>query len=79
VIVDLFIAPFVWLFSWLVNLLPDHTLTLPSNATMVTWLGRVDSYVPIGPVVAVAVTLLGFAAAFILWRLVVMVRHIVLP
>jgi hypothetical protein len=79
VIVDLFIAPFVWLFSWLVNLLPDHTLALPSNATMVTWLGRVDSYVPIGPVVSVAVTLLGFAAAFILWRLVVMVRHIVLP
>jgi hypothetical protein len=79
VIVDLIVGPLLDLFSWVLNLIPDWAPDLPSNAGMVSRLGQVDSLVPIGPLVAVALGLLGFGLVFLTVRLIVFVRHVVLP
>jgi hypothetical protein len=80
VIVDLFLEPLLWVADWLVGLLPEGTsLNVPGISGMLQTLAEVDSLIPIaGPLTVVAV-LLPVGVVFLLVRLILMVRHVVLP
>lgn len=78
-IVDLVVAPFLLLAKWLLGLLPEYELDVPAVDGMVERIAQINSVLPIGPVLQVAVALLGFLAVFLFIRLVLLVRHTVLP
>lgn len=78
-ITDLFLAPFLALFGWIVDLLPEYQLPAPESSGLVVWLARVDSFIPIASAVTAAVVLLGMVGVFLTWRLVLVVRHVLLP
>lgn len=78
-IVDAIINALLAIFSPIVDLLPEYDLPAPDASPIVTWLARVDSFVPIAPVLTAAIVLLGFLAVFLTWRLVLVIRHVLLP
>lgn len=78
-IVDAFIGPFLWLFNSLLSLLPEYEFSFPGMGAMQQRIAEVNSVLPIGPILQAAVAVLGFLVVFILFRLVLVIRHVLLP
>lgn len=78
-ITELVAAPFLALMRWLLGLLPDWQPDLPAVDSMVTMIAKIDSVIPIGGPLQMAVTVLGFVAVFFFIRLILTIRHVVLP
>lgn len=78
-VTEMFMKPFIVLVNWLIDLLPEHELDVPAIDGVVSFIRQLNSLVPIGPVLQLAVTILGMLGVFITIRLVLMVRHVVLP
>lgn len=78
-ITDLFMSALFAPINWLLGLLPEHELDLPPVDGVATFLARLDSVVPIGPVITMAMVVLSMAAVFVIIRAVLVVRHVVLP
>jgi len=81
-ITDLILAPLVALAEWIVGLLPDAQAV--DGATydqtgVVGLLEKVNSIVPIGPAVGLAVGVLSALVAFVTIRAVLTVWHLVWP
>jgi hypothetical protein len=74
-IINAFMAVVDLLFSWL----PTYELELPAVDSMVDRIAQLNSVLPIGPVIQVAVVLLGFLFVFLIVRLILLVRHTVAP
>lgn len=60
------------LFDGIAALLPDGNLTLPNLSGVRGWLADINSVLPIGGVVQVAVYVLGLAVIFITVRMLMM-------
>jgi hypothetical protein len=78
-VTDLFVAPFIAILQFVVNLLPVHTLTLPALDPVAEWIARLDSIIPIAGPLMVVVSVLALAVPFIVVRLALMVRHVIFP
>lgn len=78
-IVDWFISALVAFVEWVAGLLPDHSLSLPAPTAILSRLAQVDSLIPIAAPLAVAATVLAFVVVFVVVRLVLTVRHVLLP
>jgi hypothetical protein len=78
-VTDALMRPLLALVEFLLNLIPDWEPDLPGVDSMVAKIGQLDSLVPIGGPLQLAATLLGFVGVFVLFRLVLLVRHTVLP
>jgi hypothetical protein len=79
VIVDLVVQLLLWLVGPVLDLLPDHDPSYVTSSQLMTRLAQVDSFIPIGPVVAAAMVLMAFLTVFLLFRAIAMVRHLLLP
>ncbi len=69
-----------WLAGLFGSLLPDDHLPLPAaDAGLLGWLARLDSLLPVGPVVQLAVGVLASLAAFLVLRLVLVLWNLAWP
>lgn len=78
-VTDALLGPLLELVGWMLDLLPTDSLDLPDVTLFLGWLGKVNSIVPIGPVVGVAVAVLSTLVVFVLIRAALTVWHIVWP
>jgi hypothetical protein len=80
VVTDALLAPLLALCEWLVGSLPaGEPFDVPALATVWEWVARVDSVLPVLGLVEVAVGLLAAVVGFFLVRMVLVVRHVLLP
>jgi hypothetical protein len=79
VIIDLFVGPLLAFFAWLTGLLPEWSPSIPAVDGMVSKIAQLNSLLPIGPVIQLAVVLLGLLALFLTFRIALVVRHVLLP
>jgi hypothetical protein len=78
VIVDFFIDLLLTLFGPAVDALPTHQPSF-GQGSAVGWLAQADSIVPIAPALAAAGVMVAFLVAFVGFRMVLLVRHVLLP
>lgn len=81
-ITDAILDPLLAVARWLVDLLPTAELvgvTAQPTAGIVGLLAKVNSILPIGPAITLAVALLSALATFVAIRAVLTVWHIVWP
>jgi hypothetical protein len=78
-VTDAIVRPLLFVFEWLLGLLPDWSPDLPAVDSVVTKIAQLNSLVPIGPPIQLALVMLSFVGVFLLIRLVLLVRHTVLP
>jgi hypothetical protein len=80
VITDALLAPLLALARWLANTLPDgQPLDTSGVAGLRDWLAGLNSLLPVAEVMGAALGLLAAVLVFLLVRLVLVVRHTLLP
>lgn len=78
-IVDGLVAALLSVWEFVVALLPEGNLTLPSVGGIGTVIAQVDSLVPIIGPLTLALTILGALTAFLVVRIILVVVNIVWP
>lgn len=77
-IVDAILGPLLAAAAWVLDFLPDGSpLDLPGWGGATTMLAKINSVLPIGPVIGVAIALLSALAVFIVVRLILVIINIV--
>jgi hypothetical protein len=78
-VVDLVVTALAGIVEWVLSWLPTSSVQLPSIAPLSSRILEVDSLVPIAGPIVMAAYLLPFVLVFLLVRLVLMIRHVLLP
>lgn len=77
-IIDVLVAPLLRIVERMFRVLPEgQALDLPGMQSMTDIMAKVNSVIPVGPVVQMAVVLLGALVVFLLIRLVLVIVNIV--
>lgn len=78
VIIDALLKPLLAMAQWVLDKLPEgQALALPDLAPVMTPLAKVNSVIPIGPVMTVAIALLLALVVFIVIRVILVIINIV--
>jgi hypothetical protein len=79
-ITDALLAPLVALMAWLERTLPDgEPLPMTGASGLTDTLAGLNSMLPVQEVMQVAIGLLGLVTVFVTVRMVLVVRHVLLP
>lgn len=78
-IVDSVVGVLVTFVEWVAGLLPDHEFAPPSPVAIMQTVLDIDSLVPILGPLSMAGGLLALGVVFVVVRLVLLVRHVLLP
>jgi len=79
-IVDLLLTPLIAVVEWMVGLLPSgEHLDLPAMDSFTALIAKVNSVLPIAPVIQVAVVVLGALVVFVLVRAALLVWNLIWP